>query len=858
MQKHLRKRAPSGFTLVEILVALAITSILVTAIYRFFIGQHHAYTVQDQVIEMEQNARAAMDMIRRDLRMAGYHAMGDDLINNLSDFVPSSFIPTYPVAVNLDANPKISEGSGSDPDVITFLAVLPTNKNPTTIFSDVSAGATEISLALSNSDTDDQYKVGDLIHIGSTSEYATIRAISDNILTIDTNPGDTSGYQGIVQNYAAGTPIGEIYTVSYTVFNDDNDPEFERHDPGHPVLKRKANDGGFQPVAENITDMQIRHLGSGKIEVSLSSRTDRPDHKFQSNGGYRTYTANAMVKARNADTVDVGTDCPLPDAPATVSLAGLDETRPCAIDIEWSEVPDPKEGCGVTGYKVFYSTSSNGFYDGSVDVGNVTAYTLDVTGLNACTYYIAVAAVNSAGTGAKSDLETIPDVSSPADPTWITSFPAENINGVERKVVLSWNKNTECDLQGYNIERKLESDSDINYEQISDSIISKELDTYTDIDFGTPAAIEEIDCQTYAYRIRAEDYCSPSGWSTEVTAGPTPPAPPTGPVFEIDGAIDKLSWTLSTDDFNVDVTDSNSLNYITGYEVYDAADVLLDTLNRGTATWSRETASQDIREYYVLATDTCGHKSEKLSFSSICIDTLPEIAITSPSENDSVSGTEKISGTATAALNDRTITKVRLKIDDTEWVDVSGTDPTDPTDPWSYDWNTRGEAEKDHTITIGAYDSNGCYTQKSVTVTVSNADVIVKNLRCKLFGCGAADEYAYLLAYVYDAGESIESTEDDKPISGAALKSDIAVGPNFYELVPTSEFGYYGGDIPSPCTMTTDDGVEPTTKDTDGKEVIIKDISIKSQNKFRSGTVTVTVKKDDQETTCSWTLSDGS
>ncbi len=49
-------------------------------------------------------------MIRRDLRMAGYHAMGNEFINKLSDFVPSSFIPTSPVIVNLDANPKISEG----------------------------------------------------------------------------------------------------------------------------------------------------------------------------------------------------------------------------------------------------------------------------------------------------------------------------------------------------------------------------------------------------------------------------------------------------------------------------------------------------------------------------------------------------------------------------------------------------------------------------------------------------------------------------------------------------------------------------------------------------------------------------
>jgi hypothetical protein len=47
--------------------------------------------------------------------------------------------------------------------------------------------------------------------------------------------------------------------------------------------------------------------------------------------------------------------------------------------------------------------------------------------------------------------------------------------------------------------------------------------------------------------------------------------------------------------------------------------------------------------------------------------------------------------------------------------------------------------------------------------------------------------------------------------------------------------------------------------ETDGNErPIANNIAIKSQQKFRSGTVTVKVKKDDKESTCSWTLSDGS
>ena len=628
MPEKRRNNVSRGFTLVEILVALVITSILTIAIYSFFVGQHHAYTVQDQVIEMEQNARAALDMIRKELRMAGYHAMGDDLINNLSDFVPSSFIPTYPVVVNLDANPKISEGSGTDPDMITFLSVVPTNNNPTTISSAVAAGADQIPLTLNSSDTGAQYNVGDMIHIGTTSEYATVTAISDNTLTIDTNPGDPGSIQGLAQEYAAGTPIGEIYVVSYAVFNEDNDPSFDRHEPGHPVLKRKINAGGFQPVAENITDMQLHHLGSGEIELTLSSRTDRADHKFQSNGGYRSYTTNAKVKVRNTDTVSVGTECDLPSAPANVVLNGLNDTYPCQIHIAWDEVTGTT-GCEVSGYIVYYGTTS-GAYAYNVDAGDVTSYLLDVTALKTCQYFVAVSAVNSAGKGPKSVEQSITDTLAPALPT---GFNAKNINGVERKVTLSWDMNAECDLEGYNIYGRSESLTE-TAPKINSNVIPKSFTNYSDTNF-TP-----IDCDTYYYSMEAVDFCpNSSGITTEVSVSPTAPAPPTGPRFFRSDSTDTISWVLSEDDFVV-----NDLNYIVeyrivGYRMSETNGTQLATLDSGISTWT----SESLYDYYdVSAIDACGNESIPLRIASICLQS-PTISLNSPESGAIISGTVSIS-----------------------------------------------------------------------------------------------------------------------------------------------------------------------------------------------------------------------
>lgn len=61
-----------GVTLVELLVALVIAAITLAGVYRVFISQTKTYAVQDQVVEVQQSVRSAMEIILRDLRMAGF------------------------------------------------------------------------------------------------------------------------------------------------------------------------------------------------------------------------------------------------------------------------------------------------------------------------------------------------------------------------------------------------------------------------------------------------------------------------------------------------------------------------------------------------------------------------------------------------------------------------------------------------------------------------------------------------------------------------------------------------------------------------------------------------------------------
>jgi len=70
------ERGAQGFTLVEVLIAMAIGGLLLGAVISTFLMQSKSYDVQEQMTEVVQTARAAMDMISREVRMAGYDPTG--------------------------------------------------------------------------------------------------------------------------------------------------------------------------------------------------------------------------------------------------------------------------------------------------------------------------------------------------------------------------------------------------------------------------------------------------------------------------------------------------------------------------------------------------------------------------------------------------------------------------------------------------------------------------------------------------------------------------------------------------------------------------------------------------------------
>lgn len=68
----------TGMTLIEIMIALVIGSLLMVGAMGLFISNKRIYKEQDAMGRLQENARFAMDMLIRDIRMVGYVGCAND------------------------------------------------------------------------------------------------------------------------------------------------------------------------------------------------------------------------------------------------------------------------------------------------------------------------------------------------------------------------------------------------------------------------------------------------------------------------------------------------------------------------------------------------------------------------------------------------------------------------------------------------------------------------------------------------------------------------------------------------------------------------------------------------------------
>lgn len=69
-------RTQKGYTLIELLISMAIGLAIIGVLASTFVMQRDTFDMQEQIMEAVQTARATMDMMTREIRMAGYDPTG--------------------------------------------------------------------------------------------------------------------------------------------------------------------------------------------------------------------------------------------------------------------------------------------------------------------------------------------------------------------------------------------------------------------------------------------------------------------------------------------------------------------------------------------------------------------------------------------------------------------------------------------------------------------------------------------------------------------------------------------------------------------------------------------------------------
>jgi type II secretory pathway pseudopilin PulG len=257
-----------GMTLIELLVSATMALILIGAGFELYLNQHKTWIMEEQISEMQQNGRAAMEEMSNKIMMGGYR---------------------LPKGVN----PIIAKNT--NPDTITILSM---NENGCQAITKQAMPQPSSELRCDGQD---------------------ISCFKPETWTYIYDPNTLTGEFFYITNVQIGssyiqhnTNLSKCYPAGSTVMMVDYYKYYLdiTTDPNHPRLMRLGPDMASQVFAEDIEDLQFRYgLANGvyvdvpvvgsivrEVKITLKNRTAKQDLQLP---GYRERTFTSTVKVRN-------------------------------------------------------------------------------------------------------------------------------------------------------------------------------------------------------------------------------------------------------------------------------------------------------------------------------------------------------------------------------------------------------------------------------------------------------------------------------------------------------------------------------------------------------------------------------
>lgn len=267
-------RGQSGFGLVELMIAMTLGLVLLGGIGYLYIGSRGAFRTTDNLSRMQENARYALDMMSRDIRMAGYVGCG-----NMAS-IKVNTIANPPVPPMTIGNALIGYNSGSgwtNPTTITRVA----NTDVLSVMGAFSNGVNLTgNLAPQNANVQingnpDGFQAGDVLVITNCVNADVVKATnistgSGTTVTIaHSNSSNTGNRIGV---YGPDAFVMRINQYSYFIGT---------NPAGNPALYRVGLSGSAEELVENVQDMQFNYGLDTNADGAVDSYSKTPGNWAQ-------------------------------------------------------------------------------------------------------------------------------------------------------------------------------------------------------------------------------------------------------------------------------------------------------------------------------------------------------------------------------------------------------------------------------------------------------------------------------------------------------------------------------------------------------------------------------------------------
>jgi len=268
----MRMTRQRGFTIVELMVAATLGLLILAGAISMFISNKRIYTEQDEMGRLQENARFAMNMLIKDIRMAGHTGCNDDaatVTNHITGAGTATNIHSF-IPVEGSENGGNWQPSGASTDVgssdgisLRYLA----HTDNYAMDPAMSTGDEEIySSSGSSLDLGDRVAIADcnsadIVVVtavtltgtaGCVSSGPTNVACQDELAHISTStpsgaePGNATS--ALSKTYDEQASVLEYITARYFIVNDAD---------GNPVLNRRSGEAAAEPVIEGVESMQF-------------------------------------------------------------------------------------------------------------------------------------------------------------------------------------------------------------------------------------------------------------------------------------------------------------------------------------------------------------------------------------------------------------------------------------------------------------------------------------------------------------------------------------------------------------------------------------------------------------------------